>query len=89
MNAFVQAFGQVGYSRCKNGSLERGFEKVAIYAIPDARGKLQPEHASRQLADGRWTSKMGLDEDIEHLTVNDVGGPEYGKAVCYMRRPLR
>jgi hypothetical protein len=87
LRAFVQAFGTVGYVRCKNGSLEKGFEKIAIYASKDADQKLVPEHAARQLIDGRWMSKMGLDEDIEHLTVNDVGGPEYGKVVCYMRRP--
>jgi hypothetical protein len=87
--AFVQAFCKVGYVRCKNGSFEKGFEKIAIYASKDEDQKLVPEHAARQLVDGRWTSKMGLDEDIEHLTVNDVGGPEYGKVVCYMRRPLR
>jgi hypothetical protein len=84
--AFVQAFGTVGYVRCKNGNYEEGFEKIAIYASKDAKRKLVPEHAARQLVDGRWTSKMGLDEDIEHLTVNDVCGPEYGKVVCYMRR---
>ncbi len=89
MQAVVQAFAQVGYSRCKNGTLETGFEKIAIYATRDADKKLQPEHASRQLVDGRWTSKMGNDEDIEHTTVADVSGPEYGKVLCYMRRPRR
>jgi hypothetical protein len=89
VSAFVQAFAAVGYVRCKNGDHEVGFEKIAIYASTTATGKWVPEHAARQLIDGRWTSKMGLDEDIEHLTVNDVGGPGYGRAVCYMRRPLR
>jgi hypothetical protein len=87
VSAFVQAFGTVGYVRCKNSNYDEGFEKIAIYASKAAKGKLVPEHAARQLIDGRWTSKMGLDEDIEHLTVNDVAGPAYGRVVCYMRRP--
>jgi hypothetical protein len=84
--AFVQAFGTVGYVRCKNGNHEEGFEKIAIYANKAATGKWVPEHAARQSSNGKWTSKMGLDEDIEHQSVNDVCGPEYGKAVCFMRR---
>ena len=86
VTAFVQAFGTRGYVKCKNGNHEEGFEKIAIYANKAATGKWVPEHAARQSSNGKWTSKMGLDEDIEHQSVNDVCGPEYGKAVCFMRR---
>lgn len=85
MSAFVKAFATEGFSPCKNGTLEDGFEKIAIFAVR-RDGKLVPEHAARQLADGRWTSKMGSDEDIEHVSVGDVVGPEYGKAVKFLRR---
>ena len=84
--AFVKAFATQGYVRCKNGNLEEGFEKIAIFAVR-VDGKLVPEHAARQLSDGRWASKMGSDEDIEHISVTDVSGPEYGKPVCFLRRP--
>ena len=87
--AFVQAFGTVGYVKCKNGNCEEGSEKIAIYVSKAVDGKWVPEHAARQLIDGRWTSKMGLDEDIEHQSLNDVCGPEYGKVVRFMRRPRR
>ena len=56
--------------------------KIAIYAHDDG----QPTHAARQLPDGRWTSKMGHLEDIEHRVVDDVNGPQYGSPVRFMRR---
>jgi hypothetical protein len=62
MDAFVRAYALCGYSPCQDGSLEVGVEKIAIYA--KATG--EPKHASRQLATGRWTSKLGQSEDIEH-----------------------
>lgn len=85
--AFVSAFQTLGYEVCADGSLEPGFEKVAIYARPDKK----PQHAARQLRDGRWTSKMGLAywPDIRHDTLDVVSGPVYGAPVCYMRRPRK
>lgn len=77
------AYGTLGYVECADGELEAGFEKVAIYA--DAQ--FTPTHASRQLADGRWTSKLGKLEDIEHDTIDNVNCPTYGTAVRFMKRP--
>lgn len=81
MASFIAAFEGLGYVSCPNGDPEPGMEKVALYAS-DAG----PEHAARQLADGRWVSKLGRLEDIEHATVNGVEGAHYGRVVHYMRR---
>src|SRR5437773_12363842 len=59
--SFVALFASIGYEECDGPALERGFEKVAIYA----RGT-SPTHAARQLTSGRWTSKLGEDIDIQH-----------------------
>jgi hypothetical protein len=64
-------------------SLESGFEKVALYGS----GAFYT-HASRQLADGRWTSKVGRSEDIEHDSPGDVAGGVYGEVVRFMKRPV-
>ena len=80
----IEAFRTIGYELCANGVMETGFEKVAIYA----EGFVDPTHASRQLSDGRWTSKIGPDEDIEHDTADDVAGGLYGDIIMYMRRPV-
>ena len=50
---------------------------MAVYAINN-----EPTHAARQLASGKWASKMGYDGvDIEHDAVDNVEGPGYGRAV--------
>jgi hypothetical protein len=68
---------------CGQADLEPGFEKIAPFA--DADGL--PTHAARQLPGGRWTSKLGELEDIEH-DLNDVAGTAYGTVVQIMKRPL-
>ena len=60
--------------------LESGREKIAIYA----RGAA-PAHVARQLADGKWTSKLGAAVDITH-TLRGLEGPLYGRVVVVMAR---
>ena len=85
--AFLKAFETVGYVQCKDGKLEKGFEKIALYARKTLSG-LVPTHASRQLPDGKWTSKLGPLEDVEHHKPAHVNGPGYGGVVQYMKRQL-
>ena len=82
--AFVVAYGTRNFVPCDNPAPEKGFEKIAIYS--DAHGS--PLHAARQLASGRWTSKLGPMWDIEHMTLDAVEGPEYGTVCCYLKRPI-
>jgi hypothetical protein len=80
---FEEAYGTLGYKKCEGGALESGFEKIALYLY---KGK--PSHAAKQLPDGRWKSKLGDWEDIEHNTTRAVEGYGYGEAVLYMKRPV-
>lgn len=82
INAFRNAFGTLGFTECASAEPEEGFEKVAIFI--DANGI--PSHAARQLPNGRWTSKLGRLEDIEHSLV-DLEGDCYGRVAAVMRRP--
>jgi hypothetical protein len=79
--AFIEAFRSLGYAPCAEDTLEAGFEKVALYALAG-----MPKHAARQLADGRWTSKCGELEDIEH-TLDGLVGTWYGSVVQVLKRP--
>ncbi len=81
--AFRQLFTTLGYEECASYELEAGFEKVALFVNP--LGK--PTHAARQLRSGRWTSKLGAAEDIEH-GLRDLEGDVYGVVVLVMRRAL-
>src|SRR5437899_11837645 len=51
---FIHAFKWKGYTRCKNGYLKKGIEKVAIFMNNN-----RPTHAARQLESGLWMSKFG------------------------------
>ena len=83
IDAFSAAFATLGYSVCSDDNNEPGYEKIALFA--DADGL--PTHAARQLANGRWTSKLGKAEDIEH-ELRDLEGDFYGTAVLIMIRAM-
>ena len=42
------------------------------------------QHAARQLVSGKWTSKLGPDEDIEHESPDSIA-EWYGVAVILKR----
>ena len=84
VDSYVAAFATMGYEVCESGVTEGGFQKVAIYRGRDGR----PSHMARQLQDGKWTSKLGQDIDITHVSPNDLEGDQYGSLACVLRRPL-
>lgn len=81
---WIEALATVGFERCGDGGLEPAWVKVAILGRAGTA-----EHATRQLASGRWVSKLGDLEDIEHDEPGDVGGGAYGEVVQFLRRPRR
>lgn len=85
MDAYVKALETCGFSPCNDGDLENGIEKIALYATRE-EGELLPQHAARQLESGEWTSKLGRLEDISHREAGCLGGPVYGKVICYLSR---
>jgi hypothetical protein len=80
--AFCAGFATLDYTPCETDGLEAGFERVALFALEGI-----PTHAARQLPHGRWTSKLGQREDIEH-DLRDLEGAVYGKVVQVLRRPV-
>ncbi|WP_420891193.1 DUF7689 domain-containing protein [Mycobacterium paragordonae] len=81
---YQRAYEQHGFVACADGSLEAGVEKIAIY---ERQGNFC--HASRQLEDGRWTSKCGQHHDITHDTPDDLAGGQgygYGDVAVFMQR---
>jgi hypothetical protein len=78
---FIEAFKTEGYSPCRDGTFEVGYEKIAIFAE-----NTNPTHAARSLESGAWTSKLGPREDITHPTIASIEGKEYGRAVAFLKR---
>jgi hypothetical protein len=83
VEAFLAAFRTRGYEPCATAEREPGWQKIALYALDGI-----PTHAARQLPDGRWTSKLGPAEDIEH-DLEALVGPLYGTVIQVLRRPDR
>jgi hypothetical protein len=68
-----------------NYELEPGYEKVVFYV--DSAGI--PTHFARQLPNGKWTSKMGDLNDIEHDTLEIIINPRYGNPGLVMKREIQ
>jgi len=83
IEAFIELFASIRYCLCDNHLFEHGYEKVAIYVLDG-----MPTHTARQLPTGKWTSKLGLDIDIEHDSPDVLNGPQYGSASIFMKRKL-
>lgn len=83
LRTLMQLFLNAGYDECENGELEEGFKKIAIYMNQEG-----PQHAARQMESGRWTSKLGSGEDIEHDTLEALEGECYGKAIVFLKKRI-
>jgi len=81
VDVLVSIFEARGYSACDSGEFEPGYEKVVIYAR-DGRIK----HAARQLKSGRWASKLGESQDIEHERAEHIEGALYGTIERILKR---
>jgi hypothetical protein len=80
----IMVYALVGFIACgTDGSREKGVEKIAIFA----HGNFY-EHAALQLENGRWTSKIGLGEDIEHDAPENLVGPCYGQIATFLKRRI-
>jgi hypothetical protein len=85
VGAFILAFGTIGYQICKGFDLDVGFQKIALYTD----NTNTPTHVARQLPDGRWASKLGSSEDIEHPDLQGLEGePGYGTVTVILKRPI-
>jgi hypothetical protein len=81
LEAYIQAYRTLGYEPCNDEKLESGYQKIAIYV---ASNRI-PTHAARQLANGKWTSKLGWLEDIEH-ELDGLIGDRYGVVGQILKR---
>jgi hypothetical protein len=83
IDSLVALFTALGFKRCAFSELESGWDKVALYQKEGLW-----KHAARQLPSGKWTSKLGPDEDIEHDDPACICGDSYGELHCIMQRPV-
>jgi hypothetical protein len=86
VKSFVKLYArQSGYVPCSHSRLEKGFEKIAIYANTTTG---DVTHVAKQTKRGRWSSKLGDWEDVEHNTLTALEGEFYGKPVQILKRAV-
>lgn len=83
LDSFCELLQTRGFESCEEPELEANCDKIALYA----KGQ-HPTHAARQLASGKWTSKLGPLEDIEH-ELEDLVGDCYGTVAVIFRKKRR
>jgi hypothetical protein len=77
LTTIIKSFQNIGY-KVEHGNKAKLFlphiQKIAIYTLFNNA----PSHVARQLCNGKWTSKLGENIDIEHDTLEVLEGPAYG-----------
>ena len=81
IESLQEVFAGLGFEECDDGSIEPGYQKVALY---EDDGEYQ--HASIQMPSGAWRSKMGEGPVIEHFSPDSLSGGPYGNPTVFMRR---
>jgi hypothetical protein len=77
---FISYLSKQGFEPTESEDFEDGFKKIAMYTRSG-----NPTHFARQLPGGRWTSKCGTWEDIEHDLI-DLTDLRYGKVQMIFKR---
>lgn len=81
---YIQYFKDRGFTESASMDLENEVQKIAIY-LDTATNKFR--HVARQLKNGKWTSKLGDWEDIQHDKPENLLGNLYGdKVVIFEKR---
>ena len=83
IESLQEVFNGLGFQECEDDSVEPGYQKIALYEDQGAW-----EHASVQMPNGAWRSKMGEGPVIEHRSPSSLSGGPYGNATVYMRRTI-
>jgi hypothetical protein len=82
VSRYIEYFNSLGFTISNNPNLQEGVIKIAVYSDDSNEFK----HVARQLPNGKWTSKLGDWEDIEHETAEVLLGKSYGSRLTIMER---
>lgn len=84
LKRYIDYYEKHGFVKCDNQDFEEGWIKIVIYADD----KNEFTHVARQLPNGKWTSKLGDWEDIEHESPQVLAGKSYGKPTVVMGKKV-
>ena len=81
IESLKEAFAGMGYELCDHSDTEDGYQRVALYEVDG-----EMKHATVQMPNGRWRSKMGQGPVIEHRDPESLSRGPYGRATVFMRK---
>ncbi len=82
ITTYINYFTNLGFSITNDKNFEEGVKKIAIYKNEQDEFK----HVARLMSNGKWTSKIGDWEDIEHDTLEVLADRSYGKPCLIMEK---
>jgi hypothetical protein len=84
LEELIAYFKSLGFTEAAAEESEAGVAKIAIYEVGG-----DYTHAAKQLGNGKWSSKLGSSEDIEHESLASLEGdkPAYGKIAVVLKQP--
>jgi hypothetical protein len=82
IDKYITYFKNLGFVEIKDSNPEDGVSKIAIYGDNENNFK----HVARLLPNGKWTSKIGDWEDIQHDTLEALSGNSYGHPILLMQK---
>lgn len=87
IEAYEEVYLNQGFKRTTldDLSVENGVLKIALFV---KKSTIFRFHAARQLASGKWASKLGKSFDIEH-NLRDLEGEEYGEIERIFKKEIR
>ena len=83
VDAFRELYYFHNFEECDNSKHETGYLKIALFVNANDI----PTHASRQLENGNWTSKLGQDIDVEH-TLDSISNGFYGNPKVFFKKKV-
>lgn len=79
---YITYFTDLGFTETNDSRPEENVLKIALYG--DKENNFT--HVARLRSNGKWASKLGDWEDIEHDTLEVLSGPGYGHPVKLMEK---
>ena len=83
IESLQEVFVGLGFEECDDGTFQSGYQKIVLY---EDQGTW--EHATIQMPNGAWRSKMGRGPVIEHRSPESLSDGPYGNPTVCMRRAV-
>ena len=81
IESLQEVFVGLGFEECYDVTFQFGYQKIALY-----EDKGTWEHATTQIPNQAWRSKMGRGPVIEYRSPESLSDGPYGNPMVYMRR---